>query len=184
MGYDESDVDPVGGIPFHRTKASNTPQILQPFWCVYTRDVEDAPATPDTRPGGPALRFVAAALIVHDGKVLIGQRRPDQPMALLWEFPGGKIEAGESPEQALARELDEELGIRATIGSRVTHVRHNYRHGGAVDLQFFSVVEFSGEILNRIYHQVKWVRLEDLRGYDFLAADRGLIRDLAAGKLL
>jgi 8-oxo-dGTP diphosphatase len=127
---------------------------------------------------------VAAALIVHDGKVLIGQRRPDQPMALLWEFPGGKIEAGESPEQALARELDEELGIRATIGPRVTHVRHNYRHGGAVDLQFFSVVEFSGEILNRIYHQVKWVRLEDLPGYDFLAADRGLIRDLAAGKLL
>ncbi len=105
-------------------------------------------------------------------------------MALQWEFPGGKIEAGESPAEALARELDEELGIHATIGPLVTRVRHNYRHGGAVDLQFFSVVEFSGEIENRIYHQFKWVRLEDLPEYDFLAADRGLIRDLAAGKLL
>jgi len=127
---------------------------------------------------------VVAALIVRGGEVLIGQRRADQPMALQWEFPGGKIEAGESPEQALIRELDEELGIRATIGANVTHVRHNYRHGGAVDLQFFAVHEFSGEIEGRIYNQVRWVRLEDLAGYDFLAADRGLIRDLAAGKLL
>ncbi len=105
-------------------------------------------------------------------------------MALLWEFPGGKIEAGESPEQALVRELNEELGIEATIGPRITHVRHNYRHGGAVDLQFFVVREFAGEIVSRIYHQVRWVRLEELPGYEFLAADRGLIRDLAAGKLL
>jgi 8-oxo-dGTP diphosphatase len=130
------------------------------------------------------LRFVAAALIVRGGEVLIGQRRPDQPMALQWEFPGGKIEAGESPEQALARELTEELGIQAMVGPRVTRIRHNYRHGGAVDLQFFAVNEFAGEIENRIYNQVRWVRVEDLPEYDFLAADRGLIRDLAAGKLL
>jgi len=105
-------------------------------------------------------------------------------MALQWEFPGGKIEAGESPEQALARELDEELGIQATIGLRITRIRHNYRHGGAVDLQFFAVNEFTGEINNRIYNEVRWAKLEDLPGYDFLPADRGLIRDLAAGKLL
>jgi 8-oxo-dGTP diphosphatase len=146
--------------------------------------VEDAQPNSNARQSGPALRFVAAALIIRAGEVLIGQRRPDQPMALQWEFPGGKIEAGESAEQALARELDEELGIKATIGPRVTRVRHNYRHGGAVDLQFFAVHEFSGEIENRIYNQFRWVRLDDLLGYDFLAADRGLIRDLAAGKLL
>lgn len=105
-------------------------------------------------------------------------------MALQWEFPGGKIESGESPEQALARELNEELGIDARVGPRVTRIRHNYRHGGAVDLQFFAVSQFAGEIENRIFNQLKWVRLEDLPGYDFLAADRGLIRDLAAGKLL
>ena len=105
-------------------------------------------------------------------------------MALQWEFPGGKIEPGETPEQALARELHEELAIEATIGPRVTHLRHNYRHGGAVDLQFFVVREFSGEMQNRIFAQVVWVRLEELPNYDFLAADRGLIKDLAGGKLL
>lgn len=146
-------------------------------------NVEGSQPSGPNRPA-PALRFVAAALILRDGEVLIGQRRPDQPMASLWEFPGGKIEAGESAEQALERELSEELGIRATIGPPITHIRHNYRHGGAVDLQFFSVREFSGEIANQIYQQVKWVRLEDLPTYDFLAADRGLIKDLAAGKLL
>lgn len=137
-----------------------------------------------TKPTGPALRFVAAALIVRGGEVLICQRRPDQPMALQWEFPGGKIEAGESAEQALARELNEELGIHATVGALVTRIRHNYRHGGAVDLQFFLVREFSGEIDNRIFAQVIWTPLERLPEFDFLPADRGLIRDLASGKLL
>jgi 8-oxo-dGTP diphosphatase len=146
--------------------------------------VPESPSNASTRNIGPALRFVAAALIVRGGEVLIGQRRPDQPMASQWEFPGGKIEAGESPEQALARELEEELGIQAVIGRRVTHIRHNYRHGGAVDLVFFAVHEFSGEIRNRIYQEVRWVKLEDLPEYEFLAADRGLVRDLAAGKLL
>jgi 8-oxo-dGTP diphosphatase len=146
--------------------------------------VEESSSNASSRPPGPALRFVAAALILRENQVLIGQRRADQPMALLWEFPGGKIEAGETAQQALARELFEELGIRATVGAPVTRIRHNYRHGGAVDLQFFVVREFAGEIVNQIYQQIKWVRLEELPGYDFLAADRGLIRDLAAGKLL
>ena len=105
-------------------------------------------------------------------------------MRLQWEFPGGKIEAGETAEQALARELQEELGIEATIGPLITRIRHNYRHGGAVDLQFFAVRDFAGEMENRIFAQVRWARLEDLPEYDFLPADRGLIRDLASGKLL
>ena len=121
---------------------------------------------------------------MRDREVLIGQRRADQPMASLWEFPGGKIEPGESAQEALARELSEELGIRADVGPAVTRIRHHYRRGGAVDLQFFAVREFAGEISNQIYQQIRWVKLEDLTGYDFLAADRGLIKDLAAGKLL
>lgn len=154
----------------------------------YTVDVEDTARDPNhdglQKPSGPALRFVAAALIVRGGEVLICQRRPDQPMGLQWEFPGGKIEPGETAEQALARELDEELGIQAKIGPLVTRIRHNYRHGGAVDLQFFAVREFAGELQNRIFAQFKWSKLEDLPEYDFLPADRGLIRDLASGKLL
>jgi len=146
--------------------------------------VDESQPQPQPHQPGPALRFVAAALIVRDGKVLIGQRRPEQPMALKWEFPGGKIEPGETAQEALARELHEELGIQAVIGAAVTRIRHNYRHGGAVDLQFFAVQEFTGELVNHIFHQVIWVKLEDLPNYDFLAADLGLIRDLAAGKLL
>ena len=142
------------------------------------------PASTESRPSGPALRFVAAALIVRGGEVLIGQRRPTSPWRCNGSFLAAKLKPAKAPQQALARELDEELGIHATIGPLVTRMRHNYRHGGAVDLQFFSVHEFSGEIENRIYHQFRWVQLEDLPEYDFLAADRGLIRDLAAGKLL
>jgi 8-oxo-dGTP diphosphatase len=157
---------------------------LLPFLGIYTKCVEETQSNSNSRPAGPALRLVAAGLLVRGGEVLICQRRPDQPMALQWEFPGGKIESGESPEQALARELNEELGIQATIGPRIVHIRHNYRHGGAVDLQFFAVHSYEGELQNKIFQQFKWVRLEDLTNYDFLAADRDLIKDLAAGKLL
>ena len=134
--------------------------------------------------GLKTVRFVAAGLILRGDEVLICQRRPDQPMALKWEFPGGKIEAGESAEQALARELDEELAIDAEIGSRVARTRHTYRSGGAVDLQFFLVREYSGDVANLIFHDVRWCPLRNLPEYDFVTADRNLVRDLAAGKLL
>jgi 8-oxo-dGTP diphosphatase len=143
------------------------------------------------------LRLVVAALILRgvagdgaavDGaagvEVLICQRKADQPMSLKWEFPGGKIEAGESSEDALARELNEELGIKAVIGRRVARIRHKYRNGGAIDLQFFVVREFDGTLENRIFNDVRWAPLTELPGYDFLAADLGLIRDLSEGKLL
>jgi len=133
---------------------------------------------------GKTLRFVAAGLILRADEVLICQRKAGSPMGLKCEFPGGKIEAGESPEQALRRELDEELGIQATVGTRIAHIRHTYRSGGAVDLQFFAVHSFEGEITNHIFEDVRWSPLKDLPGYDFLAADRDLVRDLAAGKLL
>jgi 8-oxo-dGTP diphosphatase len=118
-------------------------------------------------PGDPhavkPVRLVVAALILRQPdpadasalEVLICQRKPDQPMSLKWEFPGGKIEPGESPEEALARELQEELGIRATIGRKVARI-----------------------------NDVRWSSLPSLPRYDFLAADLGLIRDLSEGKLL
>jgi 8-oxo-dGTP diphosphatase len=105
-------------------------------------------------------------------------------MSLKWEFPGGKIEAGETAEQALSRELDEELGIAAVIGPRIAQLRHRYRNGGAIDLQFFTVRSFSGELSNRIFNEIRWSPLGELPTLDFLAADFGLIRDLSEGKLL
>jgi 8-oxo-dGTP diphosphatase len=94
------------------------------------------------------------------------------------------MEPGESPEQALRRELQEELGIDAIISTRIAHIRHNYRSGGAVDLQFFVVNEYAGEITNLIFQDIRWCPLRNLPQYDFLTADRNLVRDLAAGKLL
>jgi 8-oxo-dGTP diphosphatase len=138
------------------------------------------------------LRLVVAALILRDipvengggTEVLVCQRRPDQPMSLKWEFPGGKIEAGETAEQALSRELDEELGIAAVIGPRIAQLRHRYRNGGAIDLQFFTVRDFTGELNNRIFNEIRWSPLSALPSFDFLAADFSLIRDLSEGKLL
>jgi 8-oxo-dGTP diphosphatase len=139
---------------------------------------------------GKPLRLVVAALILRTSaaeaatEVLVCQRRADQPMSLKWEFPGGKIEAGETAEQALIRELDEELGIAAVVGPRIAQIRHRYRNGGAIDLQFFAVRNFTGEISNRIFNEICWTPLSALPTYDFLAADLGLIRDLSEGRLL
>ena len=144
--------------------------------------------SPAHKNGKKSVRMVVAALILRAGdtgsEVLICQRKPDQAMALKWEFPGGKIEPGEVPVQALARELNEELGIDAVIGAPVTRVRHNYRNGGAVDIQFFLVKEFAGALENRIFNDMRWSTLSALPEFDFLAADLNLIRDLADGKLL
>jgi 8-oxo-dGTP diphosphatase len=137
-----------------------------------------------TRP----LRYVVAGLILRgdngNREVLICQRSADKPMGLKWEFPGGKVEPGESPEQALERELDEELGIRATIGPEITAIRHNYRNGGSIHIQFFTVESFTGELRNLVFEDMQWSTLERLPEYDFLAADLTLIRELADGKLL
>ena len=136
------------------------------------------------------IRLVVAALILRPvpdqerPEVLICQRKPDQPMSLKWEFPGGKIENGETSEQALARELHEELGISAKIGRKVARIRHKYRNGGTIDLQFFVVDEFEGSLENRIFNDMRWSPLAALPSYDFLAADLDLIRDLSEGKLL
>jgi 8-oxo-dGTP diphosphatase len=105
-------------------------------------------------------------------------------MGLKWEFPGGKVEPGESPEQALARELDEELGIRATVGREITAIRHNYRNGGAIHIQFFAIESFAGELRNVVFHDMQWSTFDRLPEFDFLDADLTLIRELAEGKLL
>src|SRR2546421_12288626 len=94
----------------------------------------------------PTMKRVVAALIVKSDKVLVCQRTRHQTMPLKWEFPGGKIEDGEQPRDALRRELEEELGIDADIGDEVARIRHNYKNGGAVELRFYAVREYRGKL--------------------------------------
>jgi 8-oxo-dGTP diphosphatase len=132
----------------------------------------------------PRAKQVVAALIVNEsGELLICQRTRLQALPLKWEFPGGKIEPGEQPEEALARELEEELGIRANIGNELARIEHVYKNGNSVELHFFLVTSFEGEIENRIFEDVRWAKAADLPDYDFLDADLGLVRDLGSAKL-
>jgi 8-oxo-dGTP diphosphatase len=130
------------------------------------------------------MKRVVAALIVQDGKMLVCQRTRHQTMPLKWEFPGGKIEDGEQPQHALRRELEEELGIDAEIGEEIAHIRHHYKTGSSVELRFYVVREFKGEIENRIFRDVRWSSQAELPTYDFLEADRSLVQDLAQGKII
>jgi len=130
------------------------------------------------------MKRVVAALIMKDGKVLVCQRTRHQTMPLKWEFPGGKIEEGEQPRDALRRELDEELGIRAKVGEEVARIQHEYKTGNSVELRFYLVKEYQGDIENRIFKEIRWSSRTELPSYDFLEADRTLVRDLAEGKIL
>ena len=136
-----------------------------------------------TRSPDHPIKQVVAALIVQNDKILICQRTKHQPMPLKWEFPGGKVEPDESPENALFRELEEELGIRAKIGPKIATIRHRYGKGASVELHFYKVDEYAGDLQNRIFHDVRWVTAKQLPEFDFLEADVAFIKKLASGKL-
>lgn len=127
---------------------------------------------------------VVAALILSGDEILCCQRTEHQALPLKWEFPGGKIEAGETPAQALERELEEELGILAQVGPEITQVHHTYLNGNSVNLHFFAVERYENELQNRIFRDVRWVKRADLPALDFLDADKELVRRLATGELL
>ena len=127
---------------------------------------------------------VVAAILVRGDEILICQRTRHQSKPLKWEFPGGKIEFGEQPRDALRRELEEELGIQAEIGDEVERITHTYEDGGTVELRFYVVRSFAGVLENRIFRDVQWVRRERLPEFDFLEADAPLVKQLAGGKLV
>ena len=140
-----------------------------------------APQLAPARTAKPELK-VAAAIIVRDTKLLICQRRRDDSHALQWEFPGGKVEPGESLEQALVRELREELGVDATVRNEIFRIRHRYRElQRELLLIFFRAdVDRSALFQNLVFERFEWVELSSLPQYDFLQADRELIGLLAS----
>jgi mutator protein MutT len=114
---------------------------------------------------------VVAAVIMRDGKILIGQRKRGGRHPLKWEFPGGKVEPGEDLRAALARELREELDVKAEIGDEMDSYEVGYADGFRARLHFYRVTEFQGEPRNLDFEQIAWERPERLPDYDFLEGD-------------
>jgi 8-oxo-dGTP diphosphatase len=124
---------------------------------------------------------VVAAIIEREGRILIGQRRAEQSHALKWEFPGGKVEPGETPERALARELEEELAIRDARGSEITRYEFAYPGKSPIALIFYRVTEFEGEPQNLIYREMRWEPRPQLATFDFVEGDRAFLSTFSAG---
>jgi 8-oxo-dGTP diphosphatase len=122
---------------------------------------------------------VVAAIIERDGRILICRRTREQSHALKWEFPGGKVEPGESPEQALARELEEELAVCQATGKEITRYEYCYPAKPPILLIFFRVMGFQGEPVNRIFHEMRWESPTRLADFDFVEGDLRFIRELA-----
>jgi len=128
---------------------------------------------------------VVAALITRDSKLLVCQRKRGDSHELQWEFPGGKVEAGESLSEALLRELREELGISATIGAEIYRTLHRYdgRQKELTLIFFQARVDDSALLQNLVFERFEWAAPSALPEYDFLPADRELIGLLASNSL-
>ncbi len=120
---------------------------------------------------------VVAAIIKNDKKILIGKRRNDDIGGGKWEFPGGKIEIGETNEEALERELNEELGIRTKIGKELMNYEHMFKTT-IYNISFMEIIEYEGEIRNNAHSEIKWVRFSNLLEYDFISGDDRFIQYL------
>lgn len=127
---------------------------------------------------GPRIT-VAAALIERDGRLLICRRRAGDRHGLKWEFPGGKVEPDESPEHALARELQEELGILPHSVEEIERYDYDYPGGPCVRLIFYRVRQFTGEPRNLAFEEIRWEQPRRLPEYDFLEGDLDFVRRLA-----
>lgn len=113
---------------------------------------------------------VTCAIIEKNGKILIARRARDQRLAGKWEFPGGKLEDGETPEECLKRELEEEFGIQAEVGEFITSNRHHYDHA-FIELLAYRVTYVSGSFTLVDHDSIRWVSPEELPDYDLSGAD-------------
>lgn len=127
---------------------------------------------------------VAAVIERSDRRLLIGQRRKNDTSPLKWEFPGGKVRDGESPEVALGRELQEELGVTLVKSVELGRVRHQYAEThDDLEIRFFAAAIAESELTPRTFEKIAWALPKELGEYDFLAANRELIAQLATGRI-
>jgi len=126
---------------------------------------------------------VVAGLIFDGQQLLVCQRHHDGAFPLKWEFPGGKVEAGESATSALARELKEELNIGTGELEFIQRHNHAYADGPDVSLCFYQVIDYQGVIKNLVFEQIAWSSLAELAKFDFLEGDLPMVHQLAKGEL-
>jgi mutator protein MutT len=127
--------------------------------------------------------IVVAGVLCREGKLLIGQRRSNDRHALKWEFPGGKVKPGETPKEALVRELEEELGVECVVGGELARYEHTTKGRGPLLLLFMQVERCQGEPRAEAFEQILWEAPEALLEYDFLDGDLDLVRRLSRGVL-
>ena len=125
-----------------------------------------------------ALKKVAAGIIRHQGKILIAQRKRGKSLEFLWEFPGGKLEEGETLEQCLQRELIEELNLPITVKAYFMRSTYTYEFGTIELNAFFADCEKEDLSFHPDHEEARWVALEDLQGYDFPPADQPILQAL------
>ena len=119
---------------------------------------------------------VVAGVIERGDRILIGQRKQSSAHPLKGEFPGGKVETGELPEDALLRELEEELAIRARIDREITRYQFQYPGRPEILLIFYRVEEFEGEPRNLDFERIEWVEKRRLTDFDFLEGDADFLK--------
>ena len=131
----------------------------------------------------PKIIRVTAAIIEREGKILIAKRKAgDDLFAGLWEFPGGKIEEGETPEECMARELKEELDIEVEVGELISSNKHKYPHG-IFELLAYRVKHISGEMILNDHDEIKWVTVDEISNFEFPPADIPIITHLENAKI-
>lgn len=126
----------------------------------------------------PSPQVVTAAVIETDGLVLIGKRKRGKRFAGNWEFPGGTLEKGETPEECLKRELREELDLDVEVGELFCSATADYAPGWTVRLLAYRATVISGTFCLNDHEEIRWVRPTELTGYDFPEADRPVVEKL------
>jgi 8-oxo-dGTP diphosphatase len=124
------------------------------------------------------MKLISAGIIIKNNKVLVCQRRNNSYYGLKWEFPGGKVEPGETIEECLVREIKEELNLDIQIDNEFHVGRHKYPDGFEFEIHFFIITKYSGKEQNKVFEKIEWATFHSLGNYDFLEADKDVIEIL------